>query len=84
MIALGLDPKFIKELSNVLELAKRSNVSRDLIDRALKRAETQKLKTVPRGFIGPNNVVGIANFLFDSRLTKPSQFLKPLMKTYKE
>lgn len=79
-----MDPKYNKELSNVLEMAKRSNVSKDLIERALKRAETQQLKTVPRGFIGPNNVVGIANFLFDSRLTRPSTFLKPLSKAYKE
>lgn len=59
-------------------------MSRDLIDRAMKRAETQQLKSVPKGFYGPNNVVGIANFLFDPRLTRPSNFLKPINKTYKE
>ena len=65
-------------------MAKKSNVSRDLIDRALKRAETQKLVTQVRGVIGPNNVVGIVNFLFDPRFTRPSLFLKTIHKSYKE
>lgn len=80
----GADPKLNKELSNLLEVCRKENVSKDLIDRAIKRAQTQKLMVVSKGFIGPNNVMGIVDFLFDPRFTRPSTFLKQIHKNYKE
>lgn len=71
-------------MAGLLEVARKSNVSRDLIDRAIKRAQEQRLTTVPKGLIGPNNILGIVNFYFDPRFARPSTFLKPIYRVYKE
>ena len=76
------DPKLNSELGTTLERAKRANVPKETIERAIKRALNAKIVNLKIELSGPNQAMVILSMETDSK-SRARHDIKSLIKKYK-